>query len=68
MASQRGENKQTLMNITLLDSDIMHPEKNNSYYSIKIIENYKKKPSEYQKNGYTIKQSQNALKLNDTKT
>ena len=67
MASQRGK-KQTLMNIRLLDSDIMHQKENNSYYSIKFIKNYKKKPSELRKNGYTIKQSYNALKLNDIKT
>ena len=30
--------------IRLLGSDIMHPKKNNSYYSIKFIKNYKNKP------------------------
>ena len=44
-SSQNGqpeEEKQTLMDIRLLGSDIMHPKKNNSYYSIKFIKNYKK--------------------------
>ena len=55
-SSQTGqpeEENQTLMDIRLLGSDIMHPKKNNSYDSIKIIKNYKKNPQNYQKKGYT---------------
>ena len=59
-SSQTGqpeEEHQTLMDIRLLGSDIMHPKKNNSYDSIKIIKNYKKKPSELPEKGLYKKQS-----------